>query len=262
MMTQTLAGLGRATRDVGKQMADLYRIAIRVTIIILTFRYSARATLEQMYEIGNRSVLFITVTLGMLGFISVFQVGHQMEQILPEYSMMGAAFIQIMIREFGPTICGMMIATRVGSGIAAEIGSMVVTDQVDALRMCNANPLAFLIAPRTVACTLMLILLSAYGVAIATVAGMLVGESSYGISYSTFLNLSLVGSDDLLLGLSKAIAYGAAIPVIAGQSGLNTTGGSEGVGWATTRAVVNTSFAVIVLDFILSAIGYILYSPA
>ena len=241
-----------------RSLWDLWTIVVRVGFIVLRFRYSARETINQMYEIGNRSVVFIAVTLGILGCICVFQVGHQMKQILPEYSMMGAAFLQMMVREFGPTICGLMIATRVGSGIAAQVGSMVVTEQVDALRMCNADPLSYLIAPRTVACAVMVLLLSVFGVFVATLAGMLVGHSAYGISYSTFLSLALVGPSDVITGITKALAYGTAIPIIAGQCGLTTTGGSEGVGWATTRAVVNTSFAVIVLDFIISAAGYLL----
>jgi phospholipid/cholesterol/gamma-HCH transport system permease protein len=89
---------------------------------------------------------------------------------------------------------------------------------------------------------------------------MLMGHFGFDIPIATFLNLSLVEWDDLIVGTAKALAYGAAIPIIAGHAGLNATGGSEGVGWATTRSVVNCSFAVVVLDFVLSGLGYMFFS--
>ena len=100
-------------------------------------------------------------------------------------------------------------------------------------------------------------MLSIYAVLIAMIAGMLIGNAMFNINYATFWNLNLVQNSDIVIGVTKALAYGTAIPVIAAQAGLETTGGSEGVGWATTRSVVNTSFAVIVLDFIISAVGYV-----
>lgn len=214
------------------------------------------AVWQQMYLIGNRSVPFITVTLGFLGMILVYQVATQVERILPDFSMLGAAFLQIMVKEFAPTIAGMMIATRVGSGIAAEIGSMVVTEQVDALRMSNAHPVNYLIVPRFLAAGLMMICLTIYGVVVGELTGMLTGLVGFGIHPLTFLSLRLVRFEDVLSGLLKAFAYGCVIPLIAGQAGLEATGGSEGVGRATTRAVVNASFAVIVLDFVLSGVIY------
>jgi phospholipid/cholesterol/gamma-HCH transport system permease protein len=257
-VSQTMAGVGAPFIDLGRRAWSVYELGFETVASMVTFRFSGRQFMEQCYEIGNRSLLFITVTLGVLGFISVYQVGHQVEQILPDFTMMGAAFMQIMVREFGPTMAALMIATRVGSGIAAEIGSMVVTEQVDALRMCNADPVRYLIVPRTLACTLMMVLLTAYGITIATITGMIVADSAFGVHYQTFLNFSLVAPDDLAIGFTKSLCYGFAIPIVAGHSGLNASGGSAGVGWATTRAVVNTSFTVIVLDFIISSLGYLI----
>lgn len=212
----------------------------------------AGATAGQMYAIGNQSVLFITVTIGFLGMILVYQVATQVEKILPDFSMIGPAFLQIMIKEFAATISGLMIATRVGSGIAAEIGSMVVTEQVDALRMCNADPVNYLIVPRFMASGLMMVCLTIYAVLVGESTGMLTGYFGFGIHPLTFLSIQMVTKGDIISGLAKAFAYGCAIPLIAGQAGLEATGGSEGVGWATTRSVVNASFAVVVLDFVIS----------
>lgn len=218
------------------------------------------ATLAQMHAMGVQSLLFITVTIGFLGMILVYQVATQVEKILPDFSMIGAAFIQIMIKEFAPTIAGMMIATRVGSGIAAEIGSMVVTEQVDALRMCNADPVNYLIVPRFLASGAMMVCLTIYATLIGEITGMLTGLLGFGIHPLTFLSLQLVKTGDLVSGITKAFAYGCAIPLIAGQAGLEATGGSEGVGWATTRAVVNASFAVVLLDFLISGAIFAIFN--
>ena len=216
-----------------------------------------RQVLHQLYEMGNRSVAFITVTLSILGMISVFQVLKQVEKIVPDFSMIGPAFIQMMIREFGPTIAGLMIATRVGSGIAAEIGSMVVTEQVDALRMCNADPVDYLVVPRFVACGIQSVLLSIYGVLVGVLAGAVTAYVFWNVPYETFFRLDLIQWGDIVSGLLKAVSYGLAIPVIAAQAGLETRGGSEGVGTSTTRAVVNASFAVVALDLIVSGFSYL-----
>ena len=213
-----------------------------------------------MHAIGNQSVLFITVTIGFLGMILVYQVATQVEKILPDFTMIGPAFLQIMIKEFAPTISGMMIATRVGSGIAAEIGSMVVTEQVDALRMCNADPINYLIVPRFLASGIMMVCLTIYAVLIGEITGMLTGLMGFGIHPLTFLSIQMVKAGDLVSGITKAFAYGCAIPLISGQAGLEATGGSEGVGWATTRSVVNASFAVVLLDFVISGAIFAIFS--
>ena len=242
---QPMVGFGRLTKD---------------TLWHMVFsRREKGAVAKQLYAIGNQSVLFITVTIGFLGMILVYQVSTQVAQILPDFSMIGRAFLQIMIKEFAPTISGLMIATRVGSGIAAEIGSMVVTEQVDALRMCNADPVNYLITPRFMASGLMMVCLTIYAVLIGETTGMLTGYLGFGIHPETFLSLQMVTKADVISGLVKAFAYGCTIPLIAGQAGLEATGGSEGVGWATTRSVVNASFAVVVLDFVISGAIFVIF---
>ncbi len=246
----------RATSAPARQFLMLCRDTL---VQIGSARREKGAIIGQMYAMGVQSLVFITVTIGFLGMILVYQVATQVEKILPDFSMIGPAFLQIMIKEFAPTIAGMMIATRVGSGIAAEIGSMVVTEQVDALRMCNADPVNYLIVPRFLAAGAMMICLTIYATLIGEITGMLTGFLGFGIHPLTFLSIQLVKAGDIVSGVTKAFAYGCAIPLIAGQAGLEATGGSEGVGWATTRAVVNASFAVVVLDFILSGAIYSIF---
>ena len=138
---------------------------------------------------------------------------------------------------------------------------MVVTEQVDALRMCAADPIDYLIKPRFIASMVMTVVLIVWVTAVAILTGMITAYSMFDVLPRTFFNLQLVDTGDLVVGLAKCFAYGAAIPIVSGHSGLTAYGGSEGVGWATTRAVVNTSLAVIALDVLLSAIGYVIFGP-
>lgn len=259
LLTNFFASIGGPLVWAGQGARQMGSTGLQTFAVLLRRPMRWRATLEQCNRIGVQSVIFITVTLGFLGLISVYQAALQIQQIVPDFTMLGAAFLAVLVREFAPTIVGLMIATRVGSGIAAEIGSMTVTEQVDALRMCNADPIDYLVGPRTVACTTMMVCLSIYGALIAFLSGMVCADVAFGVNYRTYLNFQLVDFNDLIVGMMKAVSYGVSIPIIASHAGLYASGGSEGVGWATTRAVVNTSFAVIVIDFFLSGLGYVFF---
>jgi phospholipid/cholesterol/gamma-HCH transport system permease protein len=217
------------------------------------------AVLQQMYEIGNRSLVFVCVVMGFIGMILVFQGGVQTQRVVPDLSGLGAAFLEVLIRDMAASISALMLATRVGAGIAAEIGSMVVTEQVDALRMCAADPVDYLVKPRFVASVCMTLVLVVVAGTVAYLTGMAAGYVFFGINPRTFSNLSLVDAGDVITGIAKCLAYGAAIPIVSAHAGLSTFGGSAGVGTATTRAVVNSSLAVIALDFLLSGLGYIVF---
>jgi phospholipid/cholesterol/gamma-HCH transport system permease protein len=146
-----------------------------------------------------------------------------------------------------------MLATRVGAGIAAEIGSMKVTEQIDALRMSGILPIDYLIVPRFLASLVMTLALGVFGCVVMYTAGGLTAHYSFGVNPGLFFDASTVRGRHVVLFVIKAIAYGAAIPVVAGFCGLRARGSSEGVGWATTAAVIGGSFSVIVLDFVISA---------
>jgi phospholipid/cholesterol/gamma-HCH transport system permease protein len=239
-----------------KELLQLFRQTFRRTLLRLPER---KILIEQLYLTGNTSLVFISVIFGFLGLISVYQVCMQAKTVIPDFTFVGPVFIQVQIREFGPTIASLMLATKVGSGIAAEIGSMVVTDQIDALKMCNTDPLDYIVVPRFISCVIMTFVLTIYGILVATFFGMVMGMIEFNINPKTFLNLQLLEYSDVVIGVAKVLAFGSAIPVIAAHRGLNTTGGSEGVGWATTSAVVNASFAVVLLDFVISGIGYLIF---
>jgi phospholipid/cholesterol/gamma-HCH transport system permease protein len=253
------AALGRFVLEQVESARDLYRV------FVLTLYYSLRgapnrpAFFRQMYEIGNRSLAFLAIVMGFIGMILVYQGGLQTQRVVPDLSLLGATFLQLLVRDLAASICALMLATRVGAGIAAEIGSMVVTEQVDALRMCATDPVDYLIRPRFLACLSIFGALVVIAAGVAFLAGMWTAYAFFGINPHTFANVSMVSVGDLTIGLTKCVAYGAAIPVISGYCGLTAFGGSEGVGAATTRAVVNSSLAVIILNFVISGAGYLIF---
>jgi phospholipid/cholesterol/gamma-HCH transport system permease protein len=254
----TLTGPFRA---LGSDLYALYTLLKQTVFAVARGQIDRQSVVEQCYTVGNGSVLFITVTMTVLGMIMVMQSGLQTQRVIPELSLLGANIIQLLAREFAPTVCAMMLATRVGAGIAAEIGSMVVTDQVDALRMSGAQPVSYLVVPRFLACVVMVTALSFWSLFVALVAGTVAANAVFDLNVSTFINFSFVGIGDYVVMILKGLAYGMAIPIVSSQRGLTTFGGSEGVGWATTNAVVHSSLAIILLDLLLSIFGYIVLPP-
>ena len=237
------------------ETAALWRVATRTLIGTLRGRRPPGEVVKQMYEVGNRSLVFIAVTLGFIGMVLVFQTCLQINRVTGDLSQVGAEFFKILVHEFGPSLTAMMLATRVGAGIAAEVGTMMVTEQVDALRMCGVEPIEYLIVPRFLASLVMTGVLTCFGITVALGMGAVTAYYSFHVNPNIFIDVSKVGYGELATGLMKVVAYGAAIPIVSGHAGLRAHGGSEGVGSATTYAVIASSFTVIVLDFILSGIG-------
>ncbi len=259
VVEELLFELGATALDLYRGAAGLYSIFVRTLYYTVRGRREPGAIVAQMYEIGNNSLFFLTVVMGFIGMILVFQAGVQAKRVIPDLTLLGATYLELLVRDLAASIGALMLATRVGAGIAAEIGSMVVTEQVDALRMCAADPVDFLIKPRFVASIVMTTVLVVWSALIAFLAGMATAYAYFDVAPRTFFNLSMVDGGDLTVGLTKCIAYGAAIPVVSGYCGLSTFGGSEGVGWATTRAVVNSSLAVIILNFFISGAGVLVF---
>jgi phospholipid/cholesterol/gamma-HCH transport system permease protein len=255
-------GIGKVGASVIRLLAAgraLGSVFVRTVYFLVRGVTQPGAVARQMYEIGNRSLLFLCVVMGFIGMIFVYQAGLQTRRVVPDLSLLGATYLELLVRDLAASICALMLATRVGAGIAAEIGSMVVTEQVDALRMCAADPIDYLIKPRFLASLVMTTMLVVVAATVAFATGIYTGYTFFEINPRTFVNTTLLDVGDITVGLSKCVAYGAAIPVISGYCGLTTYGGSEGVGQATTRAVVNCSLAVIVLNFMISGAGFLIF---
>jgi phospholipid/cholesterol/gamma-HCH transport system permease protein len=252
---------GAPEPSLGVTLRELYRLLGLTLRLCLQGGLERGSVLRQMYEIGNRSLGFLCVVMAFMGMILTYQAGLQTQRVVPDLSLLGATFLELLVRDLAASICALMLATRVGAGIAAEIGSMVVTEQVDALSMCGADPIKHLVCPRFLACLAMFVMLVVLAACVAVGTGTWTASAFFGLNPRTFLNLSLVNASDVLVGLAKCVAYGGAIPIISSHAGLTAFGGSEGVGSATTRAVVGSSLAVIVLNFVISGFGYVVFGP-
>lgn len=254
-----IAALGNAVIEQVKLARGLYSVFVHTLYYVFRGRREKGAFAQQVYAQGNQSVFFLTVFMGFFGMILTFQAGVQAKRVIPDLTLLGATYLELLIRDLAASIGALMLATRVGAGIAAEIGSMVVTEQIDALRMCAADPIEYLVVPRFLAGIVATTAVIIWSAMVAWTSGMLTAWSFFGVLPRTFANMSMVDHGDLIVGLTKCVAYGAAIPIVSSHSGLNTFGGSEGVGWATTRAVVNSSLAVIILNAIISAAGLAIF---
>jgi len=251
---------GRVVLDAGRAAAELWGVYVATWAGIVRrimrryVRGRPRGQLAyQLVSIGNRSLVFIVVTLGFIGMVMAYEACLQISRVTGDFSQIGGQLLRLIVSDFGPTLTALMLATRVGAGIAAEIGSMKVTEQIDALRMTGVLPIDYLIVPRFLASLVMTLVLAVIGGAVMYTAGGLTAKYSFGVNPGLFFDASLVRGRHVVLGIVKAVAYGAAIPVIAGFCGLRARGSSEGVGTATTTAVIGGSLAVIVLDFVISA---------
>ncbi|MBK6528475.1 MAG: ABC transporter permease [Deltaproteobacteria bacterium] len=251
--------LEAAARTVLADARELQGVFLRALYWTARGRREPGEVARQCYEVGYRSAFFLSVTMGFIGMILVFQSGLQLLRVVPDLSQLGATFLELLVRDLGPTISAMMLATRVGAGIAAEIGSMVVTEQVDALRMCGVDPVDHLVVPRFIASMIMTVVLVMFSGLVSFAAGGATAWFVFDVQPLTYANFSLLDRGDLITGLAKCFAYGAAIPIVSGWCGLTTRGGSEGVGSATTSAVVNSSLAVIMLDLVISGVGFVVF---
>jgi len=251
--------LGAAGIDLFVGARALYGVFVQTLYYVARGRRERGATVRQMYAIGNQSLFFVSITMGFIGMILVYQSGLQIKRVIPDFSLLGATYLELLVRDLAASLGGLMLATRVGAGIAAEIGSMVVTEQIDALRMCAADPIDFLVVPRFLASLTMTVVLIVWAGTVAFATGAITAEVAFDVPLRTFCNMSLIDWGDVLTGLAKCFAYGAAIPIVSGYCGLSTFGGSEGVGWATTRAVVNSSLAIIILNAIISTASLLVF---
>lgn len=261
-MRDRIANLGGGALDAIRAARELWLTYVSTIAGIVRYRRGGRRKGEvarQMYAIGNRSLVFIIVTLGFIGMVMTYEACLQLSRVTGDYSQIGSQFIRLIVSDFGPTLTGLMLATRVGAGIAAEVGSMKVTEQIDALRMSGVLPIDYLIVPRFIASLVMTLALSILGGVVMFSTGGLTAKYSFAVNPAVFFDASMVRGRHVALLIVKAFAYGAAIPVVAGFCGLRARGSSEGVGWATTAAVIGGSLAVIVLDFAISAAALLVF---
>ncbi|MBP2649974.1 MAG: hypothetical protein H6Q74_799 [Firmicutes bacterium] len=213
--------------------------------------------LQQMVHLGVDSLPIVMLTMLFTGMVLTVQTAHEFIRYGAQASVGGVVFIA-MGRELAPVLTAVVIAGRVGAAITAEIGSMKVTEQIDALKVMATNPVAYLVVPRLISCIVMLPILGIFANVIGTVGGYLVATSYSGISSFSYLHSIKLFAviTDVTGGLIKTMVFGAIVAIIGCYKGLNTAQGAEGVGRATTGSVVTSMILIFISNYFLSLMLY------
>ncbi len=215
-----------------------------------------KETFVQMVQTGVNSVPVALVTAMFTGMVMALQSGLTLERKMQGISQYLGGMVSVtMLRELGPVLTALIVTGRVGSAIAAEIGTMRVTEQVDALETLATNPVKYLVVPRLVALVLMMPILTLFSDVIGVLGGCLVSYFRFEQSMSMYMEsaLQMVEIPDLFSGLTKTFFFGLIIATVSCYKGFGTSGGAEGVGRSTTSAVVVSSMGVLVADYFLTA---------
>ena len=225
----------------------------QVIIHILSKPIHRRNTLEQMAAVGPESLLIALLTASFVGMVFTIQVTREF-LAFGAGTAVGGVLALTLARELAPVLTAVILAGRVGSAFAAEIGTMQVTEQIDALQMLKTDPIDYLVIPRVIACALMLPLLTILSFITGMTGGLLIASNLYGITQSIFLDSAknFLTTWDLTSALIKAFVFGVLIAIIGASWGLTTTGGAKGVGQSTTTAVVTALMTIFISNFFLS----------
>ena len=213
--------------------------------------------LRQLTDIGYYSLPVVGMTALFTGMVLALQSYTGFTRFNAESAIAGVVVLSI-TRELSPVLAGLMVAGRVGAAIAAEIGTMRVTEQIDALRTLSVNPYKYLIAPRVLAATFMLPVLVLIGDIIGVYGGYVVSIHSLGFSAGSYLTQTwdIVNNMDVISGLWKAAVFGFIVSIMGCYHGFNSARGAQGVGAATTNAVVSSSILILIFNYLLTQIFF------
>lgn len=250
--TNVLETIGRqvvlSSREAG-------RVATLLAQAIMSTRYAfqgraRKAIVAQMFEAGIKSLGVITVVAVFTGMILALQTGLEMRRFNQEV-FIGTAVMVSMLREMGPFMTGLILAACVGSAMAAQIGTMVVSEEVAALEVMSIDPVRFLVMPRLVAMCIMTPLLSFYSCIMGVLGGGVVGMTQLGVAWTAYMQnaTDYAETRDLYVGMFKAFLYGMIITSVACNEGFATVGGGLGVGMATRRAVIVSFLIMLIVGY-------------
>ncbi len=222
-----------------------------------TFRppFDSRSIVNQMIEIGYKSLPVTAITLFFTGMVMAYQIGRSMDALMSGSSIfIGSAVTISLFRELCPVLTALLLAGRVGSSIAAEIGTMKVTEQIDALRTLWANPIQYLGVPRFLGCLMMTPILTIITDLVGVLGGAAIAYISLEITLDKYVEniLQYIRVSDFTTGLIKSVFFGMEIAIISCYQGFRTEGGAEGVGKSTIQAVVKSSMAILISDYFLT----------
>ena len=235
-------------------------LAIKGFLGIFVPPFNLRLALREMDNFGTGSLLLVDIIALFTGMVMALQTIYGLRMYGAEMYV-GSVVSLSLVRELGPVLSSIMVGARVGSGIAAEIGSMQVTEQIDAMRALGASPIKKLVTPKIFAAMITLPLLTVTADIIGIFGGMIIALFELEIDRTFYINsiLTTITISDLLSGIGKTVFFGLLIAVIGCFFGLRTTGGTTGVGRSTTITVVTTSILILIFDFFLTKLFLIIF---
>jgi len=239
-------------------LGDVGRVFMLLVDTFKTFPRALKKSyliVEQMMVIGVGSLPLVVVTSIFTGAVAAVQAAYQFQNYIP-MRYLGTVIGKSVVIELGPVLTALVVGGRVGAAIAAELGTMKVTEQVDALETLAIDPLEYLVAPRFLAAIIMLPVITLFADFLAIMGGFVVAWAGMDVSSHTFFSgLKLFfHASDVYNGLIKAFFFGGIIATMGCYHGLNTKGGAEGVGIATMKAVVSSCLLILITDYILAAV--------
>ena len=245
-----------------RKLLDVSQATGEVVLLIRrTFSWMVRAPIErnnllyQMVEMGNRTFPVASLTLVFTGMVVALQTGFSMIRVFNEPLYIGTALGHSIFKELSPVLTGMVFAGRVGAAIAAELGTMKVTEQLDALYTLGTNPVKYLAVPRFIAAITMLPLLVIYADLMGVIGGYIVAMIQLRIPSTEYIDdITNLDLDIVLHGFLKSFFFALIIVAVSCYKGFTTKGGAEGVGKATTAAVVISMVMILISDYFVSAV--------
>lgn len=249
VLAYPLGGLGRFSRLVAEHMGQISLLLTRSAGALVSLQVSRRAIFQQMYIMGVQSIPIVLVTAVLSGIVTSQQGGYQFQGSVPLY-ILGSVVTASVILELGPVLTAIVLVGRVGARITAELGTMKVSEQLEAFQAVGRDPIVVLAAPRIVAGIVVVPLLVGIANFVGVLSGMVAARMTVGLGYESFLYGARLfwHNWDLFYSLLKAVTFGFAIPVIAIHMGFRTGGGAAGVGRTTTQSVMFMTLTILILD--------------
>lgn len=254
-MEETLQAIGRNFLIFLQDVGGTFILVGRIFRSTKEFPKTIHQTFYQMEQIGIGSIPLVLVTSLFVGAVAAVQAAYQFQDYVP-MRFLGTVVGKSVILELGPVLTALVVGGRVSASIAAELGTMKVTEQIDAMEILAIDPIRYLVLPRVVAALIMLPVLTIFADFLAILGGMLVANVSIGVSVATFTEgLRLFFHiEDVISGVLKTVTFGGIIALMGCYNGFRTHGGAEGVGKSTMHAVVSSCLLILVTNYFLATV--------
>ena len=256
-----LESLGGLLIQVSSGVSEFFALVAETFSEIFRRPFRFQEWFRQIHFVANQSLVIVLFCVCFAAMVTILESSFHMKIVIQNDSMVPGFASMLILRELGAVVTALLITSRVGAGMTAEVGTMKITEQIEALQMLGIRPVQYLVVPRFVACVIGGVVLTLLANLVCLWAAQIVSEFYLGFTAALFLTSlrRFIHFNDLLFAAIKGACFGAIIPLVSCYFGFRCAPGAEGVGTATTRSVVTSSIAIIVIDFLLSFLFSFLY---